>query len=324
MQRRRVDPVARRHGNRVADGAMDRRADRIPDRVRRVAGQRRQHGEHHVLACCAPGKIRLGRALHRPSFSDETTLRAYGSEETHTWIQKGADMAGIGTDGIRWIATDNNLRMDVSHCAGRSSLIARQGRASVPCNRDRRFGQYRSHRSSCRNRADLPGRGSLVPCGRGVRRLCGDAAGCASGVARIERSRLDCSGSAQMALRAARSRLCARAGSRTPPRGLRLSPALLSLRRGSHQLHRLRSAELPLLSRAESMAGPPARRSGPAIAGRIPDDIRSVASDGRGGRSASRAAIHNSRIEQSRPSGTVPPIFGRGRARKWLKSISIC
>lgn len=46
--------------------------------------------------------------------SESKRLRAYCSKETHTWIQKGADMAGIGTDGIRWIATDNHLRMDVS------------------------------------------------------------------------------------------------------------------------------------------------------------------------------------------------------------------
>ena len=33
-------------------------------------------------------------------------LRCYGSAETHTWIQKAADLAGIGTAGIRWIPTD--------------------------------------------------------------------------------------------------------------------------------------------------------------------------------------------------------------------------
>jgi len=42
------------------------------------------------------------------------TLRIYGSSETHTWIQKAADMGGIGTASIRWIPTDRRLRMDVS------------------------------------------------------------------------------------------------------------------------------------------------------------------------------------------------------------------
>ena len=41
-------------------------------------------------------------------------LRVYGSAETHTWIQKAADLSGIGTASIRWIPTDANLRMDVS------------------------------------------------------------------------------------------------------------------------------------------------------------------------------------------------------------------
>ena len=41
-------------------------------------------------------------------------LRVYGSAETHTWIQKAADITGLGTDAIRWIPTDRALRMDVS------------------------------------------------------------------------------------------------------------------------------------------------------------------------------------------------------------------
>jgi len=40
--------------------------------------------------------------------------RIYTSEETHTWIQKAADLGGLGTDCIRWIPTGGDLRMDVS------------------------------------------------------------------------------------------------------------------------------------------------------------------------------------------------------------------
>ena len=39
-------------------------------------------------------------------------LRVYASAETHTWIQKAADLSGIGTNGIRWIPTRPDLRMD--------------------------------------------------------------------------------------------------------------------------------------------------------------------------------------------------------------------
>ena len=40
-------------------------------------------------------------------------LRVYGSAETHTWIQKAADLSGLGTASIRWIPTDAEQRMDV-------------------------------------------------------------------------------------------------------------------------------------------------------------------------------------------------------------------
>jgi glutamate/tyrosine decarboxylase-like PLP-dependent enzyme len=40
-------------------------------------------------------------------------LRVYASAETHTWLQKAADLSGLGTAGIRWIAVDGAQRMDV-------------------------------------------------------------------------------------------------------------------------------------------------------------------------------------------------------------------
>ena len=41
------------------------------------------------------------------------TLRVYCSAETHTWISKAADLAGLGTAAIRYIPTDSELRLDV-------------------------------------------------------------------------------------------------------------------------------------------------------------------------------------------------------------------
>ncbi len=41
-------------------------------------------------------------------------LRVYVSGETHTWIQKAADLFGLGTESIRWLPTDDKLRMDVN------------------------------------------------------------------------------------------------------------------------------------------------------------------------------------------------------------------
>ena len=41
-------------------------------------------------------------------------LTVYASRETHTWIQKATDLFGLGLDAIRWIDTDDQLRLDVA------------------------------------------------------------------------------------------------------------------------------------------------------------------------------------------------------------------
>ena len=42
---------------------------------------------------------------------DGQRLVLYGSAEMHTWINKAADMGGLGTAAVRWIATDGEHRM---------------------------------------------------------------------------------------------------------------------------------------------------------------------------------------------------------------------
>jgi aromatic-L-amino-acid decarboxylase len=59
------------------------------------------------------------------------SLRVYGSVETHTWIQKAADLGGLGTDSIRWIPTDAKGRMDVA--ALRECIEADAAAGDVPC-----------------------------------------------------------------------------------------------------------------------------------------------------------------------------------------------
>ncbi len=58
-------------------------------------------------------------------------LRVYASAETHTWIQKAADLAGLGTGAIRWIPADERLRMNVD--ALRRQLDADTAAGDVPC-----------------------------------------------------------------------------------------------------------------------------------------------------------------------------------------------
>jgi aromatic-L-amino-acid/L-tryptophan decarboxylase len=57
-------------------------------------------------------------------------VRIYASTETHTWLQKAADVAGLGTESISWIATDSELRMDVG--ALRAQLRADEEAGALP------------------------------------------------------------------------------------------------------------------------------------------------------------------------------------------------
>ncbi len=43
----------------------------------------------------------------------EKQLTVYASQETHTWIHKAADLFGLGVTSIRWVPTDNDLRMNM-------------------------------------------------------------------------------------------------------------------------------------------------------------------------------------------------------------------
>lgn len=50
---------------------------------------------------------------HGMRAKDARDLRVYGSKGMHTWIQKAADLSGIGADSIRWVDTDPEGRLDV-------------------------------------------------------------------------------------------------------------------------------------------------------------------------------------------------------------------
>lgn len=54
-----------------------------------------------------------GEPVRRTGVGGGAPLRIYASAETHTWVQKAADIAGLGTDAIRWIPVDDRLRMRV-------------------------------------------------------------------------------------------------------------------------------------------------------------------------------------------------------------------
>jgi glutamate/tyrosine decarboxylase-like PLP-dependent enzyme len=57
-------------------------------------------------------------------------LRAYGSSETHTWIQKAADLSGIGETAVRWIPTRRDQTMDLE--ALRRQVAADRAAGELP------------------------------------------------------------------------------------------------------------------------------------------------------------------------------------------------
>lgn len=62
---------------------------------------------------------RAGWDVRKTGISDShPRMMIYTSAETHTWIQKAADLFGFGTDAIRWIPVDALQRMNTSELRG--------------------------------------------------------------------------------------------------------------------------------------------------------------------------------------------------------------
>jgi aromatic-L-amino-acid/L-tryptophan decarboxylase len=59
--------------------------------------------------------------------STAAPLCVYASTETHTWIQKAADLFGVGTDAIRWIPVDGEQRMDAAALDAQIAADKRNG-----------------------------------------------------------------------------------------------------------------------------------------------------------------------------------------------------
>jgi aromatic-L-amino-acid/L-tryptophan decarboxylase len=57
-------------------------------------------------------------------------LRVYASSETHTWIQKAADLFGLGTNAIRWIGTDERQQMNVAELE--AQIVADRSAGDLP------------------------------------------------------------------------------------------------------------------------------------------------------------------------------------------------
>ena len=156
-------------------------------------------------------------------------LRVYASTETHTWIQKAADLSGLGTDAIGWIPADDRQRLNVT--ALHRQMQADQEHGELPflvvgtagsvstgavdplsdiAAVSREFGAW--------FHVDGAYGGFGSRCARAVSR-----------VPRVEPGGLDRRRSPQVALCALGGRMRAGAGRRCPAPGFLLSSSLLSL-----------------------------------------------------------------------------------------------
>ena len=68
----------------------------------------------NIICFLAARQAKAGWDVRTAGLHENKKLRVYCSKETHTWIQKAADMSGIGTDSIRWIPTGKDLSMDTA------------------------------------------------------------------------------------------------------------------------------------------------------------------------------------------------------------------
>jgi glutamate/tyrosine decarboxylase-like PLP-dependent enzyme len=67
----------------------------------------------NMVGFLAARRARAPWAIREKGLREGPPLTLYTSQQTHTWIQKAADLFGLGLDAIRWIDTDGEQRMRV-------------------------------------------------------------------------------------------------------------------------------------------------------------------------------------------------------------------
>jgi glutamate/tyrosine decarboxylase-like PLP-dependent enzyme len=85
----------------------------------------------NIVAFLAARAAKAGPGIRKAGVgAADRQLRCYCSTETHTWIQKAADLSGLGTDSIRWIPCDERQRVDVSRM--RAQIAEDRARGEQP------------------------------------------------------------------------------------------------------------------------------------------------------------------------------------------------
>jgi aromatic-L-amino-acid decarboxylase len=68
----------------------------------------------NITCFIAARAAQAGWDIRKQGIAGGPRLVAYASTETHTWMQKAADLTGLGTEAIRWIGVDAQQRIDLA------------------------------------------------------------------------------------------------------------------------------------------------------------------------------------------------------------------
>jgi len=68
----------------------------------------------NITCFIAARAAQAGWDIRKQGVAGGPRLVAYASTQTHTWIQKAADLTGLGTDAVRWISVDAQQRIDLA------------------------------------------------------------------------------------------------------------------------------------------------------------------------------------------------------------------
>jgi glutamate/tyrosine decarboxylase-like PLP-dependent enzyme len=67
----------------------------------------------NFVAFLAARRAKAAWDIRAEGLRERPQWTVYVSRETHTWIEKAADLFGLGTNAIRWIKTDRECRLDL-------------------------------------------------------------------------------------------------------------------------------------------------------------------------------------------------------------------
>lgn len=82
----------------------------------------------NFIGFVAARRRKAGASLRQRGLaSRDQRLLVYASEETHTWLEKAADLFGHGNDSVRWIPVDREQRIDLHRLRAQLQEDAGQG-----------------------------------------------------------------------------------------------------------------------------------------------------------------------------------------------------